>query len=115
MMGAMVIMVVVMMMIQAERNAKKHQIVPYRESKLTRLFKTFFSGLGRASLIVCISQVEDIGDIGNIEDIENIGNIEDVEKIKPHRVYLAGPVPLRRVRPRAQVRLHRQQGDDPAG
>ena len=32
--------------------------MPYRESKLTRLFKTFFSGLGRASLIVCISQAQ---------------------------------------------------------
>ena len=41
-----------------EKNKKEDQVVPFRESKLTRLFKSFFTGLGRSSLIVCISQAQ---------------------------------------------------------
>ena len=41
-----------------EKEKKADQVVPFRESKLTRLFKSFFTGLGRSSLIVCISQAQ---------------------------------------------------------
>ena len=35
---------------------KNQQVVPFRESKLTRLFKCFLTGKGKACLVVCISQ-----------------------------------------------------------
>ena len=37
--------------------ANKHQIVPFRESRLTRLFQTFFQGQGRAMMIVNVNQL----------------------------------------------------------
>jgi kinesin family protein 20 len=37
--------------------ANKHQIVPFRESRLTRLFQTFFQGKGRAMMIVNVNQL----------------------------------------------------------
>lgn len=30
------------------------QIVPYRDSKLTRLFKSFFDGHGQVGILICI-------------------------------------------------------------
>ena len=42
--------------IRHNQNAKKQQVVPYRESKLTRLFQSFLSGYGKASMIVNVSQ-----------------------------------------------------------
>ena len=33
----------------------KERVVPFRESKLTRLFQTYFSGKGKASMLVNIS------------------------------------------------------------
>ncbi|XP_023341937.1 kinesin-like protein KIF20A [Eurytemora carolleeae] len=41
---------------QACIDVKKHQMIPFRESKLTRLIKNYFTGLGKASLVVCVSQ-----------------------------------------------------------
>ena len=41
---------------QSIKETRKHQIVPYRDSKLTRLFQSYFTGLGKASMIVNISQ-----------------------------------------------------------
>ena len=42
---------------QTVKNAKNERVVPYRDSKLTRLFQPFFkSGLGQVSMIVNISQ-----------------------------------------------------------
>ena len=38
------------------KDKKGQQIVPFRESKLTRLFKNYFVGIGKSSLIVCLSQ-----------------------------------------------------------
>lgn len=43
---------------QMMKDKKGQQVVPFRESKLTRLFKSFFTGLGKSSLIVCISQAQ---------------------------------------------------------
>jgi kinesin family protein 20 len=37
-------------------NKDHPQIVPFRESRLTRIFQSFFSGKGRASMIVNINQ-----------------------------------------------------------
>merc|ERR1712142_829188 len=37
--------------------ANKHQMVPFRESRLTRLFQTFFQGKGRAMMIVNVNQL----------------------------------------------------------
>ncbi|ELT87596.1 hypothetical protein CAPTEDRAFT_132084, partial [Capitella teleta] len=39
-----------------QMNKDHPQIVPFRESKLTRLFQSFFSGKGRASMIVNVNQ-----------------------------------------------------------
>ncbi|XP_040565235.1 uncharacterized protein [Lepeophtheirus salmonis] len=41
---------------QRIKEMKKHAIVPFRDSKLTRLFQAFFVGFGKASMIVNISQ-----------------------------------------------------------
>lgn len=42
---------------QTTKEAKRQQqIVPFRDSKLTRLFQSYFTGLGKASMIVNISQ-----------------------------------------------------------
>ena len=41
---------------QPIKDAKKKQIVPFRESKLTRLFQSYFSGSGKVSMIVNVSQ-----------------------------------------------------------
>ena len=42
---------------QNVKNVKNHRVVPFRDSKLTRLFQPFFkSGLGQVSMIVNISQ-----------------------------------------------------------
>ncbi len=35
------------------------QIVPYRDSKLTHLFKNFFDGEGKVRMIVCVSPNSD--------------------------------------------------------
>ena len=35
------------------------QIVPYRDSKLTHLFKNFFDGEGKVRMIVCVSPKSD--------------------------------------------------------
>eukprot|EP00092_Neocalanus_flemingeri_P032334 GFUD01035153.1.p1 GENE.GFUD01035153.1~~GFUD01035153.1.p1 ORF type:complete len:1912 (+),score=653.09 GFUD01035153.1:74-5809(+) len=43
---------------QTMKEKKGQQVVPFRESKLTRLFKSSFTGLGKSSLIVCISQAQ---------------------------------------------------------
>ena len=32
----------------------QQQIVPYRDSKLTRLFKSFFDGSGHVAILVCV-------------------------------------------------------------
>ena len=32
----------------------QQQIVPYRDSKLTRLFKFFFDGSGHVAILVCV-------------------------------------------------------------
>lgn len=39
-----------------QSNPKKPQIVPFRESKLTRMFQSFLVGHGKASMVVNISQ-----------------------------------------------------------
>ena len=41
---------------QSCRDKKAMEMVPFRESKLTRLFKSFLTGQGKSSLITCISQ-----------------------------------------------------------
>lgn len=38
------------------------RIVPFRESRLTRIFQSFFCGKGRASMIVNINQVASLFD-----------------------------------------------------
>ena len=43
---------------QACRDKKATELVPFRESKLTRLFKSFLTGQGKSSLITCISQAK---------------------------------------------------------
>ena len=40
------------------KDKKGLEVIPFRESKLTRLFKSYFSGQGKSSLIICISQAE---------------------------------------------------------
>ena len=41
---------------QTIKETRKQQIVPFRDSKLTRLFQSFFTGLGKASMVVNVSQ-----------------------------------------------------------
>ena len=41
---------------QGIKDAKKHHVVPFRDSKLTRLFQSYFTGLGKCSMVVNISQ-----------------------------------------------------------
>ncbi|OQV20859.1 putative Kinesin-like protein KIF20A [Hypsibius exemplaris] len=41
---------------RSTKPGRKKEMVPYRNCKLTRLFRSFFSGRGRASMIVNISQ-----------------------------------------------------------
>ena len=41
---------------QTLKETKKHQVVPFRESKLTRMFQSFLVGHGKASMVVNISQ-----------------------------------------------------------
>jgi kinesin family protein 20 len=38
------------------RDVRKHQIVPFRDSKLTRLLQSFFTGRGKCSMVVNVSQ-----------------------------------------------------------
>lgn len=40
----------------SSRTGKRKGMIPYRNCKLTRMFRSFFSGKGRASMIVNISQ-----------------------------------------------------------
>ena len=47
---------------QTCKDKRAMQVVPYRESKLTRLFRSSFTGSGRCSLIVCISQDHNLFD-----------------------------------------------------
>ena len=44
------------------RQATQAQIVPFRESKLTRLFKNFLSGEGLITMIVCVNPHKDFFD-----------------------------------------------------
>ena len=41
---------------QGIKDPKKHQMVPFRDSKLTRLFQSYFTGLGKCSMVVNVSQ-----------------------------------------------------------
>ena len=41
---------------QVLKDVRKHHLVPYRDSKLTRLFQTFFTGRGKAVICVNVSQ-----------------------------------------------------------
>ena len=43
---------------QTCKDKKGQEMVPFRESKLTRLFKSYLTGQGKSSLITCISQAE---------------------------------------------------------
>jgi len=68
---------------QTIKDTKKHQVVPYRESKLTRLFKTFFTGLGKASLLVCISQAQYLFDESiHVLKFASIASKVTIEQIK---------------------------------
>ena len=39
---------------QTTKDPKRHQVVPYRDSKLTRLFQSYFTGRGKASMVSII-------------------------------------------------------------
>ncbi len=41
---------------QLIKEKRKHQLVPFRESKLTRMFQSFLVGYGKASMVVNVSQ-----------------------------------------------------------
>ncbi len=41
---------------QVIKEKRKQQLVPFRESKLTRMFQSFLMGYGKASMVVNISQ-----------------------------------------------------------
>ena len=41
---------------QITKDARKQQLVPFRDSKLTRLFQSYFTGRGKASMVVNIGQ-----------------------------------------------------------
>ena len=43
---------------QSCKDKKAMEMVPFRESKLTRLFKSYLTGQGKSSLITCISQAK---------------------------------------------------------
>ena len=36
---------------QTSKDPRRHQVVPYRDSKLTRLFQSYFTGRGKASMV----------------------------------------------------------------
>ena len=36
---------------QSTKDPRRHQVVPYRDSKLTRLFQSYFTGRGKASMV----------------------------------------------------------------
>ena len=40
---------------QNSKDPRRHQVVPYRDSKLTRLFQSYFTGRGKASMVRKIS------------------------------------------------------------
>ena len=80
---------------QMIKETKKHQIVPYRDSKLTRLFQSFLTGHGKASMVVNISQAPYLFDesmqvlkfaaIANKVTVELIKTPETVKKVIPKR------------------------------
>ena len=48
---------------QMIKDARKHQLIPFRESKLTRLFQSYFTGSQcKVSMIVNISQSSNLFD-----------------------------------------------------
>jgi hypothetical protein len=42
-------------LLRENQNTENNKIIPYRESKLTHLFKNYFEGDGRVSMIVCVN------------------------------------------------------------
>jgi len=75
---------------QAQKDPKKKQIVPFRESKLTRLFQSYFTGLGKSSLIICISQAQYLFDesihVCKFASIANKVTVETLKEAQPKKV-----------------------------
>ena len=75
---------------QTCKDKRSMQVVPYRESKLTRLFRSSFTGSGRCSLIVCISQDHNLFDESvNVCKFASIANKVTVETAKVPRPKLS--------------------------
>ena len=71
---------------QEVKDKRGLQVVPFRESRLTRLFKSFFTGLGRSSLIVCISQASYLFDESvHVCKFASVASKVTVEQVKEPR------------------------------
>lgn len=82
---------------QTTLEPKKQQIVPFRESKLTRLIKTYFTGFGKASLVVCMSQAPYLYDESvHVMKFASIASKVTVEQFKEAVVPV--PAPRRKTR-----------------
>lgn len=65
---------------------KVNRLVPYRDSKLTSLFKNYFEGEGRIEMIVCINpSIQDFEE--NLQVVKFAELTQDVQIIRPEARY----------------------------
>ncbi|CAH1963877.1 unnamed protein product [Acanthoscelides obtectus] len=74
-----------MEMLRENQRSKANKVVPYRDSKLTYLFKNYFEGDGSVQMIVCINpSVRDLEE--NLHVLKFAEMSQDVKVIKPEPV-----------------------------
>lgn len=70
-----------------QQNNAAPKKVPYRDSKLTHLFKNYFDGEGQVSMIVCINpRIEDY-DENIVSDIKFIKNKKEKKRKIPMKIW----------------------------
>ncbi|PAA55420.1 hypothetical protein BOX15_Mlig033938g1, partial [Macrostomum lignano] len=75
-----------------QQNPKSARLVPFRESKLTQLIQPYFSGSGRATMIVNISRCASLfDDTLNVLRFSALASNITVTAPTPHRLHLAAP------------------------